>query len=1128
MRIHSIWPGRRPGLLIMASCLGILNATGTAFYVATNGSDSNSGTNRSAPFQTIQQAASMAVAGDTCYVCAGVYHETLVPSSSGTSNAPITFSAYSNDVVTLDGADVVTGWTYLSNGIYQASVSWDLGPGNNQVFVDGTMVHEAQYPAYGSGDVLHPATVSVVVNSTNPAILTSPAWSGKPDNYWAGAWFLGGVSPAWAWQSAQVLSSTGSSITVNPATETGGWWFVGCGNGLLWGNFSFLDSDNEWYLQTNSTGYVLYLRITSGCDPSSHIVELKHRDWCVNLYYRNYILVTGINLRGGAVRILGNGNVLQNCAAQFLSHYMIISDGYLENGGTDQGGGVTINGNGNIVRGCTIGNTAGSGVFTSGVSNRITRNVIYNTDYSGTYASGIALHGTADIVTFNNAYCSGRDILRPEGIESDIRFNDLSEPGLLCTDVGVIYSWGIDGQNTRIAFNWVHDNNHPIPSPLIYLDDWDRNYIIDRNVCWNSGGDSGVRINGPAVGDLVYNNTLFNCANVGANDVDTWPNSNPDPAFWTNDIDQYSASNNLFLASSPQTQLGDWASDNFSLIPNAPAIDSGVVIPGFTDGYIGSAPDLGAYEFGSLPWAAGVESRPTYVITSAPGGTITITASPDATFYTLYTATNSSSSALWAPVTNTPSVQGDQWSVTLAGDNVTSYFQFQTNQESAWIYSVAPPAPTIAVQPPPTTVNYGGSAHVNVIAGGVGPLFYQWFNHGQAIAGATNSTLSVFAVPATNVGYYVVVSNAGGSVTSSVAPLTVRAPYQVAYWRMESQIEAPNNAGVPTFVGVADTDTNSGEGIYATGTLPAAIDDLITFNGLPGGPVTLSTNVAPASMFVNGHNAGNYSYNAEAITNVDGCLFFPQDQYGDEMDFTGPFSIELFFRTDGNRSGAGIMQLLSQGTDTGQIFRYGLSVNESAAGGIRFKLANSNLSQTNDVDLAGADYADGQWHYVLAICDPLSGPNGQMRLTIVNQDGSQASATNDLPAGFLPLPAADNGNLFLGRDTYPVSVNPETFLGFIDEVQITAGVVPDTWRIGRVPSIDNHPHIEGVSVGTNGVSFQWTGAAANNFSVQWVSQLGGVWQTIAILPSVNLSAFYRDTSASRLSSPAGYYRLVSE
>ena len=218
-------------------------------------------------------------------------------------------------------------------------------------------------------------------------------------------------------------------------------------------------------------------------------------------------------------------------------------------------------------------------------------------------------------------------------------------------------------------------------------------------------------------------------------------------------------------------------------------------------------------------------------------------------------------------------------------------------------------------------------------------------------------------------------------------------------------------------------------------------------------------------MFVNGHNAGNYSYNAEAITNVDGALFFPQDQYGDEMDFTSPFSIELFFKTDGNRSGAGIMELISQGTDTGQIFRYGINVNEAGPGGIRFKMANSSLAQTNVVDLTGANYADGQWHYLLAVCDTLSGTNGQMRLTIANQDGSQASATNNLPAGFLPLPAEDNGNLFLGAIHYPVSVNPETFLGFMDEVQITAGVVPDTWRIGKVPSIDNYPQISGVSAG---------------------------------------------------------------
>ena len=732
----------------------------------------------------------------------------------------------------------------------------------------------------------------------------------------------------------------------------------------------------------------------------------------------------------------------------------------------------------------------------------------------------------ADIVTFNNAYCSGRDILRPEGTESDIRFNDLSEPGLLCTDVGVIYSWGINSQNARIAYNWVHDNNYPIPSPLIYLDDWDRNYVVDHNVCWNSGGDSGIRINGPASGDLVYNNTLFNSANVGAYDVDTWPNSNPDPAFWTNDIDQYSASNNLFLAIAPQTQLVNLAEDNFSLRPAATAIDSGVIISGFTDGYLGSAPDLGAYEFGSLPWTTGVEARPSLVVTSAPDGTITLTASPDATFYSLFTATNCSSSALWTPVTNAPVVQGEQWFLTLPNNRMTNYFRFQTNQESAWRFPGFPPIPAIARQPAPTIANLGGPALLNVVAGGVGPLSYQWFNNGEAIDRATNNTLLVDAVSSTNLSYEVVISNAGGSVTSCVAPLTVRAPYPVAYWRMEAQISAPNNEGVPTFVGVVDADTNSGQGIYATGALPAAIDDLITFNGLSGGPVTLNTNVAPTSMFVNSHNAGNYSYDAEAIANVDGCLFFPQDQYGDEMDFTGPFSLELFFKTDGIRSGGGVMQLLSQGTDTGQVFCYGIDVNESAPGGLRFKIANSGLVKTNQVDLAGANYADGQWHYLLAVYDTLSVPNGQIRLTVANQDGSQASATNNLAAGFLPLPAEDNGNLFLGRNTYSESSNPETFLGFIDEVQITAGVVPDTWRVGALPLTDRKSQIENVSAGTNGVSSQWTGAAAHNFLVQWVPQLGVEWQTIAILPSSCSVASYLDTDASRLNASTGFYRVV--
>lgn len=492
------------------------------------------------------------------------------------------------------------------------------------------------------------------------------------------------------------------------------------------------------------------------------------------------------------------------------------------------------------------------------------------------------------------------------------------------------------------------------------------------------------------------------------------------------------------------------------------------------------------------------------------------------------------SGLLYMPMSVTPVAGSQPVSLAATGSGATLNSLVMHNLGSAWNYASSPStnAPTIAVQPASLTNYPGFSVSFNVAA--TGATGYRWYFNGQPlnvaanVAGVTSSNLTISPVdPAAGGSYYVVITNADGAVTSNVIVLSVIAPFQIAHWRMESQISAPNSSGVPTFSGVADADTNSGQGIYTTGTLPAAIDDLITFNGIANA-VTLSTNVAPASMFVNGHSAGSFSYNAEAIANVDGCLFFPQDQYGDELDFTGPFSIELFFKSDGNKSGSSIMQFISQGTDAGQIFRYGINVNESAAGGIRFKVANSDLGRTNAVDLTGANYADGQWHYLLAVCDALGGSNGQLRLTIANQDGSQVSATNNLSAGFLPLPTANNGNLFLGRYSYRFNQTPSTFLGFMDEVQISSGVVPDNWRVGKLPATDSYPQIKGVSTGTNGVSFQWNGAAATNFFVQWVSRLGDAWQNIATLPSAAGLGNFTDTNANRLSGAAGFYRIFSQ
>lgn len=102
-------PVRPIFLAFLLSLLGALPAFAQTFYVATNGSDSNPGT-LAAPWQTIKKAADTLVAGQTVYIRAGTYKETVTATRSGTAAAGyITYSAYPGDAKpVLDGGG--TSW----------------------------------------------------------------------------------------------------------------------------------------------------------------------------------------------------------------------------------------------------------------------------------------------------------------------------------------------------------------------------------------------------------------------------------------------------------------------------------------------------------------------------------------------------------------------------------------------------------------------------------------------------------------------------------------------------------------------------------------------------------------------------------------------------------------------------------------------------------------------------------------------------------------------------------------------------------------------------------------------------------------------------------------------------------
>jgi hypothetical protein len=79
--------------------------------------------------------------------------------------------------------------------------------------------------------------------------------------------------------------------------------------------------------------------------------------------------------------------------------------------------------------------------------------------------------------------------------------------------------------------------------------------------------------------------------------------------------------------------------------------------------------------------------------------------------------------------------------------------------------------------PEPAIVSLGGSVQFSVIARGSPPLSYQWRKDDAPLAGQTNASLLLTNVQASDAGWFdVVVSNAGGSVISLKALLTVLIP----------------------------------------------------------------------------------------------------------------------------------------------------------------------------------------------------------------------------------------------------------------------------------------------------------------------------------------------------------------
>lgn len=144
------------------------------------------------------------------------------------------------------------------------------------------------------------------------------------------------------------------------------------------------------------------------------------------------------------------------------------------------------------------------------------------------------------------------------------------------------------------------------------------------------------------------------------------------------------------------------------------------------------------------------------------------------------------------------------------GDSITS--------ANAVLSIIVPPI--IATQPASQSVRLGGHASFRVVSTNTTSAQYQWRKGGKPIANATQSTLEIQPVQASDAGAYsVVVSNAAGQVTSATATLSVGVPPTIT----------AQPRGQTVLAGRSVTFT-----VTATGTAPLAYQWLRNGTNVPG------------------------------------------------------------------------------------------------------------------------------------------------------------------------------------------------------------------------------------------------------------------------------------------------------
>lgn len=537
---------RRLAMAVIMVAAAAANSLAATYYVSPHGQDTNSGLGPGPgkALRTIQAGVNKLQPGDTLLIRGGVYRETVVFSRSGTADRPITVRSYQNEKVVISGCDEITGWQRHEGPMWKAPMPWTLGPGRNQVFMDGRVMIEARFPNEPAPGLEMPVadlsplwptfgefSIPQETRTSQSGRVVSKLLEGQPDDYWKGAIYYGVHYEGWCAQTGIIESSKSGEIIVGDRTR--GWWFGPAygggypaeweeGRGMIVGHIHALDQPGEWVWMDNT----LYF-IPPGGKPRN--VEAKRRQLAFDLSGCEHIRIEGITVTAASLRMEDSAHcTFERCDFSYVSHFthQYASGQVAEGRDTIKSGetGIYVGGHDNAFISCSVRYSAGAGFHLRGYHHTIHNCLIDEVSYTAHYLNAItdAVSDFGDyedflvgghVITFNTMRNAGRHFFNFYGngpsLASRTRsgmdymatlfaHNHLYNGMLLTRDAGFVTGYycsagTLNGLNSQVAYNVMHDNFDIFAMRInalgpIYLDAGTCNVDVHHNLLWAAPG----------------------------------------------------------------------------------------------------------------------------------------------------------------------------------------------------------------------------------------------------------------------------------------------------------------------------------------------------------------------------------------------------------------------------------------------------------------------------------------------------------------------------------------------------------------------------------------------------------------------------------------------------------------